>query len=101
MQSELACAKLLLRAGATITQQLANQMAPTQGAEPDETRLLVERALEPWSPANHELFPDAARRFAVQLLLIGQRLAALPNHSPLASLWLEMIMPAVVDRDAH
>ena len=50
-QSEPACAKLLLRAGATITQQLANQMAPTQGAEPDETRLLVERALEPWSPA--------------------------------------------------
>ena len=51
VQSEPACAKLLLRAGATITQQLANQMAPTQGAEPDETRLLVERALEPWSPA--------------------------------------------------
>ena len=100
LQSEPACAKLLLRAGATITQGLANRMAPTQGHE-SETRLLVERALEPWSPANHELFPDAARRFAVQLLLIGQRLAALPNHSPLASLWLEMIMPAVVDRDAH
>ena len=93
------CAKLLLRAGATITKRLAILMAGSEIYS--EARLLVERALEPWSPANHELFPDAARLFAVQLLLIGKRLSARPDHAPLATLWLEMIMPAVVDRDAH
>jgi len=89
------CAKLLLRAGATIDQELVIQMARS-GA-----RLLVERALEPWSPANHELFPDAARRFVVQLLLIGKQLAARPGHGPLADLWLEKIMSGAVVRDAR
>ena len=89
------CAKLLLRAGATIDQELVIQMARSKA------RLLVERALEPWSPANHELFPDAARRFVVQLLLIGKQLAARPGHGPLADLWLEKIMSGAVVRDAR
>ena len=89
------CAKLLLRAGATIDQELVIQMARSAA------RLLVERALEPWSPSNHELFPDAARRFVVQLLLIGKQLAARPGHGPLADLWLEKIMSGAVVRDAR
>ena len=66
-----------------------------------ETRLLVERALKPWSPANHELFPEATQRFAMQLLLIGQRLAALPDHAPHANLWLELVMAELINRGAN
>ena len=93
------CARLLLRAGASVTPSLANRMALWSDGQKTQTCAMAERALEPWSTANHELFPDAARRFAVQLLLIGSRLSARPDHAPLAAPWLDIIMPALIDRD--
>ena len=42
---------------------LARQMEPITDSPAD----LVLRAAEPWSPANHDLFPDDARECAVQL----------------------------------
>ena len=99
VQSKSECAKELLRAGASVTQQLADRMLHLSDGQKTQTCAMAERALEPWSTANHELFPDAARRFAVQLLLIGSRLSARPDHAPLAAPWLDIIMPALIDRD--
>ena len=37
----------------------------------------------------------------MQPLLIGQRLAALPDHAPHANLWLELVMAELINRGAN
>ena len=41
---------------------------------------LVLRAAEPWSEANHELFPDAARARAVESMSLGSMLSRDPRY---------------------
>ena len=61
---------------------------------------LVLKAAAPWSRATHELFPDAARAYAVQMLLVGHRLSRLPNYESVAQavidLWVDHMMPHIV-----
>ena len=45
-------------------------------AQRGAAQALILRAAEPWSAANHDLFPAAARAHARLLALVGQRLAA-------------------------
>ena len=42
---------------------------------------LVLRATEPWSPANHDLFPAATRARAVELVRIGFKLSRDPRFA--------------------
>jgi hypothetical protein len=61
---------------------------------------LVLKAAAPWSRATHELFPDAARAYVLQLLLIGHRLSRLQQYEkqPQAvfDLWVDHMMPHLV-----
>ena len=45
-------------------------------AQRGAAQALILRAAEPWSPANHELFPAPARAYARQLALVGRHIAA-------------------------
>ena len=69
---------------------------------------LVLRAAEPWSPHNHELFPEACRKRAVQLLLLGELLAREPlfddrrgSAVSLKDCWMDFVMPQAVRRFCH
>ena len=42
---------------------------------------LVLKAAGPWSPASHELFPDAARAYAVQIMRIAPRISSAATRS--------------------
>ena len=63
---------------------------------------MVLRAAEPWSPANHELFPDATRARAWELLRLGRLLAGAPRfvgHAvALGDVWLGTVLPHVLSR---
>ena len=52
---------------------------------------LILRAAEPWSAANHDLFPAPARAHARLLALVGQRLAAtkyVTEYAALMDVWV-------------
>ena len=57
---------------------------------------LLVRACEPWSPANHSLFPAPARARAVELLCVGHH--AFANKPSLLDCWLEYVMPMSIER---
>ena len=42
---------------------------------------LVLKAAGPWSPASHELFPDTARAYAVQIMRIAPRISSAATRS--------------------
>ena len=60
-------------------------------------------AKRPWSTNNHELFPDAARARAVELLLVGHHLSREPQFEgeaqAVVDVWVEHVMPFAVERD--
>ena len=64
---------------------------------------LVLRAAEPWSPANHDLFPAEARTRAVELVRIGFKLSRDPRFADqcqaIMDTWLENVMKHAVIRD--
>lgn len=57
---------------------------------------LLIRACEPWSPANHSLFPAPARARAVELLCVGHH--AFANMPSLLDCWLTYVMPMSIGR---
>ena len=57
---------------------------------------LLIRACEPWSPANHSLFPAPARARAVELLCVGHH--AFANKPSLLDCWLAYVMPMSIGR---
>ena len=57
---------------------------------------LLIRACEPWSPANHSLFPAPARARAVELLCVGHH--AFANKPSLLDCWLTSVMPMSIGR---
>ena len=63
---------------------------------------LVLRAAEPWSEANHALFPRAARALAVELQRLGHLLSRQERfhrqETALYDLWMEEVVPQVVAR---
>lgn len=99
-----ASARTLLRAGASIHAaatpggptpiSLAKEMRITGKAVDDSAAALVLAAAQPWSPATHELFPAAARAFAVEMVLVGSQLARLPSE-----LWVAFVMPHLISRE--
>ena len=65
----------------------------------DARAALVLEAARPWSPASHALWPAAARRQAVNLLLVGSRLARLRHGTDtLLDIWTISVIPFVVCR---
>jgi len=73
----------LLRDGADIhakpTPRVPSPLERAQLLPETASVRLVQRAAKPWSPANHELFPNTTRCFAVELLQIGILLARSPR----------------------
>ena len=63
---------------------------------------LVLAAAEPWGPRTHALFPDAARSFAVEVLLLGHQLSRQPKFAgeevSLVDVWTQLVMPSAVVR---
>ena len=63
---------------------------------------LVLRAARPWSRESHELYPDAARERAVELLRLGQQLSLQPRFTgqeqAVVDVWITHVMPQVVRR---
>ena len=57
---------------------------------------LLIRACEPWSPANHSIFPAPARARAVELLCVGHH--AFANKPSLLDCWLTSVMPMSIGR---
>lgn len=76
--------------------------ASGQTALAQECARLICRAAEPWSPENHELFPKNARRYAVQLFLIGvqfeRKQGEHSESSAMLELWVTQVMPNAVTR---
>ena len=83
----LALAKAWLAAGGGV------DSAESPGMEACE---LLIRACEPWSPANHSLFPAPARARAVELLCVGHH--AFANKPSLLDCWLTSVMPMSIGR---
>jgi len=71
-----------------------------------EVGKVVLRAAEPWSPANHELFPQKDRARATELFMLGKLLACSPrlegtDAGALEDVWLAHIVPSAVGRDSE
>eukprot|EP00900_Chrysochromulina_parva_P002579 jgi/Chrpa1/12321/Chrysochromulina_OHIO_Genome00022156-RA len=79
---------------------LARELQARGEAAEGSAAALVLKAAAPWSRATHELFPDAARAYAVQVLLVGHRLSRLPECETVAQavfdLWVDHVMPHIV-----
>jgi hypothetical protein len=102
-------AHALLRKGASILAaaapgdptplSLARELHAKGEAAEGSAAALVLKAAEPWSRATHELFPDAARAYAVRMLLVGHRLSRLPKYETVAQavfdLWVDHMMPHI------
>lgn len=63
---------------------------------------LVLRAAAPWNPKIHNLFPEAARERAVQMLLLGHLLSQQKRFSgqevAIFDIWMQNIVPQLVRR---
>lgn len=108
--------RALLRSGADVLASDRKADAPTPigvaiqllARDPkDERAALVSLAAGPWSPCAHTLFPDAARSRAVELALVGARLARVVERScgdatdaemAFRDVWLAHVMPHAIDR---
>ena len=73
--------------------------------QPSPVTTLILRAAQPWSPDSHELFPEAARKRAVELLLLGYRLTHgqgnrfAGEEGALFDVWRMNVMAFAVTRD--
>ena len=108
-------AHALLRNGASILAaaapgdptplSLARELHAKGEAAEGSAAALVLKAAAPWSCATHELFPDAARAYAVRMLLVGHHLSRLPKYEKVAQavfdLWVEHMMPHMVARESE
>lgn len=108
-------ARALLRGGADVRAAAAAggptplslaQKLDAAGEAPDGSAAhLVLKAARPWSPANHVLFPAAARARAVTLMRIGFRFSRLPRYETVAGglfeLWVAHVMPHAVARESE
>ena len=103
--------RALLRAGADVSAgspsplQLAEAMVQEEAsagasADGESSAELVRRAAEPWSAANHELFPDDPRARAVELLHTGHLLARSTDKlgPAFVDAWSFHVMPQAVLR---
>ena len=77
-------------------------MATAGDAPKGSVAQLVITASEPWNPDSQKLFPAAARAWAVELLLLGHRLSREDRFAgeemSLADVWVEWVMPYLVER---
>jgi len=84
---------------------LARELHATGEAAEGSAAALVLKAAAPWSRTTHELFPDAARAYAVRMLLVGHRLSRLPKYEKVAQavfdLWVDHMMPHMVTRESE
>ena len=95
-------ARTLLRDGADPHAQPTPTPAERASAVDGEVSELVLRAARPWSRVSHELYPDAARARAVELLRLGQQLSIQPRFTgeeqAVVDVWITHVMPHVVRR---
>lgn len=103
-------ARALLRGGANLHArcldmtrtpiEIATELLSSGRAAAGSTADLILQASRPWSPATHGLFPASARRFAVELVILGTALArsARFSGSALEDVWVEHVMPHAVRR---
>jgi len=103
-------ARALLRGGANLHArcidmtrtpiEIATELVCSGRAAAGSAAELILQASRPWSPATHGLFPASARRFAVELVVLGAALARSERFtgSALEDVWVEHVMPHAVLR---
>tara|TARA_B110001452_G_scaffold90041_1_gene73954 strand:- start:194 stop:1450 length:1257 start_codon:yes stop_codon:yes gene_type:complete len=99
-----------LRSGAWKVPLGENELSVPPSASTSDHALLLARAADPWSTANHELFPARARAYAHVLLVLG---ASLPRQLPVRpadaqrsqqaflDVWIDCVMPLLVTRTSE
>ena len=94
--------RTLLRDGADPHAQPTPTPAERASAIGGAVSELVLRAARPWSRVSHELYPDAARARAVELLRLGQQLSTQPcftgEEQAVVDVWITHVMPHAVRR---
>lgn len=101
----------LLRGGANIFAQPrkgGDRRSPVERASAlqsqTKTSQLFVLAAKPWSIHSHHLFPKSARKWAVELMLIGELLASQSRFESesrsLIDAWMECVIPALVTRES-
>jgi hypothetical protein len=82
---------------------LARQKAEMGLAPKGSTARLLLLAAGRWSPVSHELFPEPARRRAVELIRLGWLLSRqarfLGEEQALVDIWRSCVLPLAVTRD--
>ena len=82
--------------------QLARRIASMAPVNQARGARLILDAAGPWSPSSHDLFPDATRARAVELLRLGYLLAntaAIGEEQGFTTAWTHFVMPYALDRD--
>jgi ankyrin repeat protein len=97
--------RMLCRAGAELPPKLidgdSSMNHPLATSRFSTAGQLIAAASRPWSPANHELFPDESQRLARELLYVGTQLArtlAVTEEIAFFDVWRQDIMPMVIER---
>ena len=96
----------LLRSGADLhakpTSSVPSPFERAQALAMTGAGSMLLRAAAPWSPANHELFPEPTRMCACMLARLGYLLAASPQFEgearALVDIWLCHVMPQALSR---
>lgn len=109
MQRQLACARALLTAGASVLQAAPQGGSPLEVAQAQRAgstlvagsaAALVLATHDGWSRATHRYFPVAERARAVELLRLGQLLSRQPRWvgaaQAVVDVWQAEIMPQIV-----
>ena len=80
--------------------EVAEQLCDAGRAPAGSPAALVLDVSRPWSPATHQLFPAAARKRAVTLLMLGRQLSAAfaRESESFFDAWREHVLPHAVHR---
>jgi len=93
------------RPGGPTPLDLARERAKLFESPPGSVTNMLILASQPWSAANHKLFPSRARARARELLLLGLGFSRRPDldaqAQALFDVWVHHVMPLAIDRNSR